>query len=107
MTKSQHNLFLKNMNKDVQFDENINGPKDNKFEIEQLIEEEVLEESILDSKDKLPTMFENILEKRREDKITSDPKYENFNEDLGIDDLIDKKFILLDRPLRRIKNKYF
>ncbi len=52
-------------------------------------------------------MFENIQEKRRDEKITNDPKYENFNEDLGIDNLIDKKFEDLDRPLKYIKEKYF
>ena len=45
-----------------------------------------------DAKDRIQTMFENIQEKRREEKITNDPKYENFNEDLGIENLIDKKF---------------
>ena len=52
-------------------------------------------------------MFENIQEKRRDEKINNDPKYENFNEDLGIDKLIDKKFDELDRPLKFIKEKYY
>ena len=54
----------------------------------------------------MSTLFENIQEKRREEKIISDPKYENFNEDLGIDELIDKKFIEFEKPLKYIKDKY-
>ena len=67
--------------------------------------QEIKEED--EQKNRIQTLFENIQDKRRDEKINNDPKYENFNEDLGIDKLIDEKFIELDKPLKHIKEKYY